>query len=154
LAEGDVATLPRSAESAGRVRAWRAESTFGQPGLNAGRGMGVANGSAVAVAGGEALRVWNAGGGEPLRLRVAATDLETRPTIPAGPGFSTVLPPRTSLPPLLLPGAKKIEVNLAAEEAVMLEGGGTKPVTIFSGHKPVTRTLEGSWAAIVLVNLG
>ena len=45
LAEGDVAIIPQTAAPAGRTRVWHVESTFGQPGLSAGRGMGVAGGA-------------------------------------------------------------------------------------------------------------
>ncbi|MGH8631187.1 MAG: hypothetical protein ACREU7_10565, partial [Burkholderiales bacterium] len=46
LNEGDIARLPGASVASGHLRFWRAESAFGQPGLDAGRGMGVAPGSA------------------------------------------------------------------------------------------------------------
>lgn len=154
LAEGDIATLAQAGGSAGRTRVWRAESTFGQPGLNAGRGMGVANGSAVALARSEQLRIWNAAGGEPLRLRVAAIDVETKPAASAGAEFAGVLAPRTAQPVSLRPGAKKLELNLAAGTAAVLDGGDSKPTTVWSGSEAVTRTLEGNWTNLVLLNTG
>src|SRR6185503_2537040 len=112
LAENDIAIIPQTAPTAGRTRVWRAESTFGQPGLNGGRGMGVANGSALALAGSAPLRIRNAGGSEPLRLRAVATDLDTRPAISPDAEFSNVLPVRTAQPLSLRAGFKKIEINL------------------------------------------
>jgi hypothetical protein len=138
------------------MRAWRAESTLGQPGLNAGRGMGVAqsSGSALALSGGAALRIWNAGGGEPLRLRASAIDVDTKPAITPDVEFSGVLAPRTAQPITLRPGAKKIEINLVAGAAAILEGGDAKAVTVWSGDDPTTRTLEGTWTGITLLNIG
>jgi hypothetical protein len=158
LAENDSATIPQAAAAAGRTRVWRAESTFGQPGLNAGRGMGVAqgsgSGSALALAGGAGLRIWNAGGGEPLRLRATAIDVDTKPAILADAEFSNVLPPRTAQPLSLRPGAKKIEINLVAGAAAILEGGDVQAATVWSGNDAITRTLEGAWTSIVLLNTG
>src|SRR5262249_44468061 len=74
LDEGDMARIPGAPVVSGHLRFWRAESAFGQPGLEAGRGMGVVQGSAFGQDGGEMLRVWNAGGDAALRLRVAAID--------------------------------------------------------------------------------
>src|SRR5262249_38065474 len=53
LNEGDVARLPGAPVASGHLRFWLAESAFGQPGLNAGHGMGVAPGSAFGQDGGE-----------------------------------------------------------------------------------------------------
>ena len=154
LAESDVATMPGAASSPGKLRVWRADSTFGQPGLSAGRGMGVATGSVLALSGSDALRIWNAGGGEPLQLRAMATDIDAKPPVAAGAEFSGVLVPRTAQPITLRPGAKKIEINLVAGAAAMLDGGDAKPVTVWSGNDAVTRTLEGNWTSVTLLNAG
>jgi hypothetical protein len=134
---------------------WRVQSTFGQPGLNAGRGMGVAqssgSGSALAL-GGANLRIWNAGDGEPLRLRATAIDLDTKPAIAPDAEFSSVLGPRTAHPLSLRPGLKKVEINLVAGAAAILEGGEAKPITVWSGNDAVTRTLEGTWTSVTLLN--
>ena len=127
LAENDSAIIPQAAAPAGRMRVWRAESTFGQPGLDAGRRMGVADGSALALPARERLRIWNADGNEALRLRVATIDLETRPASRRTPSSPVVLPPRTAQPVALRPGAKKIEINLVAGAAALLDGGEPKP---------------------------
>jgi hypothetical protein len=156
LAENDVAIIPQAAVPAGRTRVWRVQSTFGQPGLSAGRGMGVAQssggGSALAPGGGKDLRIWNAVDSEPLRLRAAAIDLDTRPAIVPDAEFSNVLAPRTAQPLSLRPGLKKIEINLVAGAAAILEGGDAKATTVWSGNDTVTRTLEGNWTAITLFN--
>ena len=73
--------------------------------------MGVANGSAVALAGNAPLRIFNAGGSEPLRLRAVATDLDARPAISPDAEFASVLPARTAQPVSLRPGTRKIEIK-------------------------------------------
>jgi hypothetical protein len=150
LAENDSAIIPQAAVPAGRMRIWRAESTFGQPGLDAGRRMGVADGSALA-SGTERLRIWNADGNEALRLRVATIDLETRSAAPANGEFAALLPPRSAQPLSLRPGAKRIEINLVAGAAALLDGGD-RAVTVWGGNEAVTRTLEGNWTSVVLLN--
>jgi hypothetical protein len=157
LAENDVAIIPQTAPVAGRTRVWRVDSTFGQPGLSAGRGMGVAQdsggGSALAPAGAKDLRIWNAVDSERLRLRAVAIDLDTKPAIVPDAEFSNVLAPRTAQPLALRLGMKKIEINLVAGAAAILEGDDAKTVTVWSGNEAITRTLEGSWTAITLLNV-
>jgi hypothetical protein len=154
LAENDSATIPPAAVPAGRTRVWRADSAFGQPGLNAGRGMGVAGDSASgsALALGAPLRIWNAGGGA-LRLRARAIDVETKSALSPDTEFAAVLAPRTAQPITLRPGAKKLEISLVAGAAAILEGGDAKAITVWSGNDAITRTLDGPWTSVTLINI-
>src|SRR5262249_12766827 len=64
LGAGEKATLRSGPIPAGRMRVWRAESTFGQPAVAAGVPMAVAAAGALSVASGDLVSVWNANGGE------------------------------------------------------------------------------------------
>ena len=98
LAEGDVATLAPPEAAPGRLRVFRAQSSFGQPGLNAGKGMGVAPAGDVAAAlaldGGAPLRAFSAGGGA-LRLSLDIFDLAAQPQAQA----DRITPPRSPSAP-------------------------------------------------------
>ena len=67
------ATLPLAPAADGALCGYLAESGLGQPGLDAGRGMGVAPGSAFALCGKATLHAWNADGPDALRLRLRRT---------------------------------------------------------------------------------
>jgi hypothetical protein len=58
---------------------------------------------------------------------------------------------RTAQPVSLRPGAKKIEINLSAGAGALLDGGD-RPITVWGGHEAVTRTLEGTWTSVTLLN--
>ena len=94
LAEGDVATLAPPEAAPGRLRVFRAQSSFGQPGLDAGKGMGVAPAGDVAMAlaldGDAPLRALSAGGGA-LRLSLDIFDLVAQPQAQA----DRITPPRS-----------------------------------------------------------
>src|SRR5262249_2341696 len=104
LDEGDMARIPSTPVASGRLRFWRAESAFGQPGLDAGRGMGVAPGSAFGQDGGETLRVWNADGDAALRLRVVAIDALALPTTRLDARYAALSPAHSAQPLDLAPG--------------------------------------------------
>ena len=70
---GGRANFPSAVSEASALCAYVAASGLGQPGLEAGHGMGVAQGSAFALCGGAKLRAWNAGGdAEPAPSPAAA----------------------------------------------------------------------------------
>jgi hypothetical protein len=154
LNEGDMARIPGAPVASGHLRFWRAESAFGQPGLDAGRGMGVVQGSAFGQDGGETLRVWNADGDAVLRLRVAAIDAPALPTMQLDAHYAALLPARSAQPLDLTPGVKQLDISLAAGMAAVLSGGETQSVTIWTGDRAAARTLVGDWPRLVLVNAG
>jgi len=152
LSEGDVARIPGGPVASGRRRFWLAESAFGQPGLDAGHGMGIAPGSAFGPDGGETLRVWNADGEAALRLRVAAIEVQVLQTTQLDAHYAALLPARSAQPFDLALGAKQLDISLAAGMAAVLSGGETPPVTIWTGVRAAARTLVGTWPRLVLVN--
>jgi hypothetical protein len=154
LAAGDTATLAPAPVPAGRRRLWQATSAFGQPGLSAGAGMGVAAGSALALAGPVPPRVWNAGGTEPLQLRVNSLLLTEQPPVVASSTLVTRLPPRSAQPVQLRPGSRPVELALAAGTAAVASGNGVKPITVWSGREAVSRRLAGRFTDLLLINPG
>jgi hypothetical protein len=95
--------------------------------------MGVVQGAAFGQDGGEALRVWNADGDAVLRLRVAAIDVQALQTAKLDAHYAALLPARSAQPLDLAPGAKQLEISLAAGMAAVLSGGDTPPATIWAG---------------------
>jgi hypothetical protein len=152
LNEGDMARIPSGPVASGRLRFWLAESAFGQPGLDAGRGMGVAPGSAFGQDSGETLRVWNADGDAVLRLRVAAIEAQALQTTKLDARYAVLLPTHSAQPLDLAPGAKQLDISLAAGMAAVLSGGVSPPATIWAGDRAASRTLSGDWSRLVIVN--
>ena len=153
LAAGDVATLRASPVADETQRVWRAFSTFGQPGIDAGRGFGVAQGGAFAVAGEAPLRVWNAGSNDALRLRVDSLDVAMRKPASTTGHYSSVLAPHSAQPVQLPPGGKQVRVDLAANTAAHLSGGN-RDVTVWAGGSAMTRQLADDWTQALLINAG
>jgi uncharacterized protein len=154
IPESGDAMLPGAPVASGRVRTWIARSGLGQPGLDAGRGMGVAEGSALALGGEGAVRLFDAGGDDALRLLVTARDLATRtPRALDGP-FSGVLPPGTALPVRLPEGAHLVRLDLAANTAAVADWGGRGAITEWAGDAAISRSVEGRFTEILLLNTG
>lgn len=160
--EGGSAALPGTPVAANRLRAWRAESGLGQPGIEAGRGMGVApasaGGSALALdAGGvegEPVRVWNAGSGDALRLRLSALDLRLAEPRGIDAALTDSIPPATALPILLPPGPKRLDLTLGPNTAAVAGWRADGAVTTWAGGAPLSRSLQGEWTELLLVNPG
>ncbi|PNG27193.1 hypothetical protein CR492_03635 [Methylocella silvestris] len=157
LAAGDVATLTQPKAGEGSLRVWRARSSFGQPGLSAGKGMGVLStgpvGEALALNGGEALRVWNAGDDGALRVSLKAFDLMAQPMAAETDRFAATLPVGVVQMVALPAGGKEIEINLGPGAGAVLNGGFA-PATIFGGDSALSRRLTGAWTRILLFNIG
>ena len=150
---GAIAELTAPAPGAGLVRAWRAESGLGQPGLDAGQGMGVAPGSALAVGTG-AVRVWDAGAeAEVLRPRVTPLDLRVEPARTLTDAATLVLPPGSATAVTLPAGARRTDLSLAAGVAAVA-GRGAGAVTVWAGDTAEVRSLTGDWTELLLVNAG
>lgn len=154
LSDGEIATVPKSAAPDGHIRVWKAVSTFGQPGLAAGGGSGIAVGSAIALAGGDDLRVWNAGGEDGLRLTLTALDLETRPAIPIESTSSIAVPPRSAQPIRLPAGAKHLMLDLAVGLGAFVSGGDGRRLSFWAGDLALSREADGDWTDILIVNTG
>ncbi len=148
LAAGEQAELPPRPLPADRLAAWLAQSGFGQPGLEAGAGMGIATGSALAVATEAPLRAWNAGDDGALAMQLRLLDLQRQPAAAAGP----MMLPAASATPVSLPDApQRLRLDLSPHTAAVLRGGAA-PVTIWAGDAPLRRMLEGQWREVLLLN--
>ena len=154
LSDREIATVPKSAAPDGHIRVWKAVSTFGQPGLAAGGGSGIAVGSAIALAGGDDLRVWNAGGEDGLRLTLAALDLETRSAISIETTNAIVVPPRGAQPIRLPAGAKHLMLDLAAGLGAFASGGDGPKLSFWTGDLASSREADGDWTEVLIVNIG
>jgi uncharacterized protein len=149
------ATLPLATATGPALCGYVAESGLGQPGLDAGRGMGVAPGSAFALCGGPVLRAWNAGGDAALRLRLRRADLAVQPDVAAvDQSFAGLLPPHAAVKLALPAGVKRLDVSLAAGAALVAGWQQATAVTAWSGDTALSRSLTGDWADALLVNTG
>ena len=123
------ATIPLSLPAVGKATlpiaqpgspcAFIAASGLGQPGIEAERGMDVAKGTAFALCGGPRLTAWNAGGTDPLRLRLRRYDLAVQPEAAVDAVFSGTLPPHAAVPLRLPAGLKRLDVSLASGSALV-----------------------------------
>ncbi len=132
----------------GTVRVWRADSGLGQPGLDAGGGVGLAPGGALTVGTGP-LRVWNAGSADTLRPRVTPLDLASLPARRLEGPLQTVLPPRSALPLTLPEGERRTDLVLSPGAAAVLDG-----VVAWAGDGTLARSLPGGATALTLLNTG
>ncbi|MGA2638503.1 hypothetical protein [Methylocella sp.] len=156
LANGDVATLVQSETAPGSFRVFRAQSSFGQPGLDAAKGMGVAPAgdvsAALALDGGAPLRIFNASGGA-LRLSLDAFDLSAQPTAQADSHYAAAIPAGAARKVALPTSTKELEINLAPGAAAFLSDGD-RAVTVWGGEKALSRRLKGAWTNVLFVNIG
>jgi len=145
------AMLPAAPLPAGHTRVWLARSGLGQPGLAAGRGMGVAEGSALAL-GADPARAFNAGGTDPLRLRVTAIDLADQTPRTLDAPLAESLPPRSALAVRLPDGPLALSLDLAPGTAAIADWRGPGAVTVWTGDQPVSRSLQTASPDLLLVN--
>jgi len=146
------ATMPIPPPAASTLCAYVAASGLGQPGLEAGRGMGVADGSAFALCGGSTISAWNAGDEAPLRLRLRRHDLVMQPEVAVDQVFAGTLPSRAVLPLRLPVGMKRLDTSLAAGGAMVAGWQQAGSVTAWAGDAALSRSLAGSWTDALLVN--
>ncbi|MGE3536122.1 MAG: lysozyme inhibitor LprI family protein [Candidatus Tectimicrobiota bacterium] len=152
LNDGETARLPVTPLASGSLRFWRADSAFGQPGLDAGLGMGIAPGSALAQDHGAMPRLWHADSESALRLRLQSLEVPVHASQPLDSHEAALLPPESAHPRQLAAGGKQLDISLAAGMAAVLSGGSTAPLTLWAGDQPVTRLLFGDWDSLVLLN--
>lgn len=153
LDAGESAVLPAPQPPAGKARIWRARSAFGQPGLDSGRGMAVGEATAVALAGGKPLRVWNAGGAEALRIDLDSIDVAVAPKRAGGSEIAALLPPLTALPATLSSGDKRLDIDLAAGTAAFAAPTESEAFAVAAANEATSRTSASSASEIWLVNL-
>jgi hypothetical protein len=152
LGAGERAVLPNAAPLAGKARLWRARSTFGQPGVDAGRGFAVAPGAALALAGKDAPRVWNAAGSGPLRLVVQQIDVDVAAPVRAGALFAGVIPPRTALPVTIGAAGGALTLDLPSGVAAFSAPDEARKLAAFGDAEPISRRIDDAPRTIWLVN--
>ena len=153
LAAGDQAVVPATASLPGKTRLWLADSTFGQPGLSAGRGMGVSVDSAVALANGQDLHVWNAGGDESLQMRLKPIDAAELDTIMLDGTYAAIIPALSARPVRLPAGVKRLTLDLAPGIAVVSGSSDPELLNVWSGAAPLSRNITTSAKELRLVNV-
>lgn len=132
--------------------AYVASSGLGQPGLEAGHGMGTAPGSAFALCAGTTVSTWNAGGDAALRLRLRRIALTPQPEATVDQAFADLLPPHAALTLHLPAGPKRIDASLAAGTALVAGAQPSDTVTAWTGDSALSRGLTGAWTTVVLAN--
>jgi hypothetical protein len=152
LGAGERAVLPAAPAPSGKARLWIARSAFGQPGVAAGRGFAVAPGAALALAGAEPPRLWNASGAEPLRLTAQAVDVALAAPIRAEALFAGMIPPLTAQPVTLEGAGAALSLDLPAGLAAFSAPQEARAFAVFADGAAVSRRLEGP-RALWLVNL-
>jgi hypothetical protein len=152
------ASLPIGAPSGDARCAYVAASGLGQPGLEAGRGMGVAQGSAFALCGGATLAAWNAGDDAALRLRLRRHELTPQPEVAVDQAFAGMLPPHAAVKLRLPAGLKRLDASLSPGGALVAgwqqADAVADTVTAWAGAAALSRSLTGGWTDALLVNTG
>lgn len=153
LDAGESALLPAPQPANGKARVWRVASAFGQPGLDAGRGMAVGDNVAVALSGAKPLRAWNAGGEDSLRVDLESIDVNVAAKRAATGETALLLPPMTAQPLTLAAGDKKLDIDLGAGVAAFAAPGESDMLAVQAGNAPLSRSLGSGASEVWLVNL-
>ncbi|PWB89649.1 hypothetical protein C5688_14480 [Methylocystis sp. MitZ-2018] len=148
IGEGERAHLVPLAPAAGKLRLWLARSAFAQPALDGGRGVGVAKGAALALAGDTPLALWNGEGSAPMRVALGAIDVDTRPAIKGGALFAGIVPPMSAQPIDMDDAAGPLALDLAGGLAAFAQ-----PRVVFSDGAATSRLLHGVKSRVLLVNM-
>ncbi|MBB3650065.1 hypothetical protein FHX14_006308 [Rhizobium sp. BK619] len=153
LSPGDQAVIPAAPALPGKVRLWRADSAFGQPGLTAGRGMGVGLNSAVAISDNQDLHIWNAASDESLQMRLRPIDAAELEPVQLNGTLTTTVPAFSAQPVKLATGVKRLTLDLAPGIAVVSAPSASQLLNVWSGAAPLSRSTATSTEEIWLVNL-
>ncbi|KAF2990270.1 hypothetical protein OGR47_13745 [Methylocystis sp. MJC1] len=147
IGEGERAFLPPLGAPRGKTRLWLTRSTFAQPAIDAGNGMGVAEGAALALANDAAPQLWNASNPSAMRATLSAIDVETRPALNGGALFAGVIPPMSAQPVEMEKSDAPLALDLAGGLAAFIDKRG-----VFGDSASVSRTLNGVGSRVLLVN--
>ncbi|MGJ0506754.1 MAG: hypothetical protein ACR652_06365 [Methylocystis sp.] len=148
LDAGERAILPAPGAPRGKTRLWLARSTFTQPAIDGGAGMGVADGAALALAGEAPLQMWNASASAPMRATLSAIDVAQREAIKAGAGFSGLVPPMSAQPVELEASDAPLAVDLAGGLA-----GFVGKTAVFGDGAAASRVIHDGGVRVLLVNM-
>ncbi|MDE2362971.1 MAG: DUF1311 domain-containing protein [Hyphomicrobiales bacterium] len=151
LGAGEEAVLPAPQPPAGKARVWRARSAFGEPGLDAGRGMAAAGSVALAIDAGKPLRLGNAGGADALRADLESIDVALAPVLPLAQEISVLAPPRSAQPVSLSDPGSTIELDLAPDTAAF--STAAQGFAAAAADAAVSRVATAGAREVWLVNL-
>lgn len=152
IGAGERAQLPPLEAPPGQARLWLARSAFGRVGLDAGRGMAVADGSTLTLAGSEPLRVWNASGAGPLRLTLRVIDVQIIAPAQGGALYRSVIAPMSAQPVTMGAADAPLTFELAQGVAVFSAPNEAKKIAVFGDEAPLARLQNDAGANIWLVN--
>lgn len=135
---------------------WRVESRLGQPGIDAGAGMGIAANSAVAAGLAGEAKLWNAGDRDAsLPVVLYRHDLRMTLVETAELGMSgTRLAPGETRRFRLPTGLKRLHLNLPARTAAILGWDDPAPQTLWTGDQALSYSLDLEAVTLLLANLG
>ncbi|WP_424361590.1 hypothetical protein [Methylocystis parvus] len=148
IGESERAYLPPLGAPRGKTRLWLARSTFAQPAIDAGHGMGVAQGAAIALASDAAPQLWNAESLAAMRATLSALDVETRPAVNGGALYAGLVPPMSALPVDMEKSAAPLALDLAGGLAAFIDKSA-----VFGDGATITRVIHGAGERVLLVNL-
>ena len=148
LAQGEVAGLPRQASA---LTAWVAEAQ-GQPGFAPGQASGISADGAMAIVsdGTASLRV--ADDADSLRATVRPVALMQAPAATLGGSLDATLPATSATELALDPALHTLGLALPPGTAAVAGWPDRDAVTVWAGQAPVSRTIEGRWPRVLLVN--
>ena len=143
---GLAATLPAGEPN----QLWLAQAASGQPSF--GPAMGWAPGSAMALDGAPVpLRAGAVAGA--LRVDLRRVALQVAPAQMLDRALHVVLPASGALPITLPPGAKRLELALAAGTGAVA-GWPAQATAAWAGGAATSRSIAGDWTEVLLVNPG
>src|SRR5208283_4379223 len=155
LGPGEIAVAPSGAPPSGRARLFHAKSLDGRVGLEAGRGMAVAQDSTLALAGDAPLRLWNAGGAGPLRLSLRAVDVTLEQPERGESALHATLAPWSAKPVTLTLGEAPLALELPAGVALFSAPDDPARLALYGGGAALAATHHGAGKTmrLWLVNL-
>ena len=155
LGPGEIAVAPRGSAPSAKARLFLAKSLDGRVGLDAGRGMAVAKDSTLALAGDTPLRLWNAGGGAPLRLTLRAVDVALEQPERAEGAFHATLAPWSAKPVAFTLGDAPLALELPAGVAAFSAPDDPTRLALYGGGAALASTHHGAGKSMKLwlVNL-
>ncbi|MCC2100650.1 MAG: hypothetical protein KDJ12_06355, partial [Hyphomicrobiales bacterium] len=103
--------------------------------------MAVGDNVAIALAGAKPLRVWNAGGDEPLRIDIESVEVAVAAKRAAAGDMSILVPPLTAQPVTLPSGDKKLDLDLAPGTAVFAAPGEIETLSLHAVNAALSRSL-------------
>ncbi len=148
LAQGEVAGLPHEM---GALTAWVAEAQ-GQPGFAPGPASGISDDGAIAIVSDDAASLRVADDADRLRVTARPVALVQAPGAKLDGSLDAMLPAGSATLLALDPALHALRVVLLPGTAAVAGWPGKDAVTVWAGQAPVSRTLEGRWPGLLLVN--